>query len=824
MKRNVTGGLLALLGALAAGHAARGGPAEPSIIPWPQSIEMARGAMPLTGAGRIVVADARLAPLARVLAGELRNVTGLEPAVAEGDAKAGDITLAFDPAQKTGGYQLAVGDRADIKARDYKGAAAGTVTILQALDVTTRGVALPRMTVADHPHADYCAAMLDVARQGHTVEQLRDCIDACRFYKIRYFALHLTDDQRWTFPSTAYPQLGTKNGGAHGGLAPPRYSVEEMKGLVAYADERGVTLVPEIEMPGHCGAAERALPEVFGGRDPKTGKPVTFGVMNIANENLYAALDTILGEVAGIFASSPYIHLGGDETWFGGLEANPDVRAYMKQKGMKTDDLFRYFLDRMGKTVNKLGKRAIVWEGFEEGGNVKVSTNVIVMAWRNWYYRADRLVRDGYTIINCPWWLGCDWDDWNMYMSNFIWLKPADPVLGATSVYWEQPGDTALSTLRHDRLPWRNERTWNIDTRRKRDDLKRRLRHTDLVLDRLLCRFTFAAQGLQDPDGAAFEQRLKLEFLPSVKGDAIRYTLSPASRGSSAAASGDEPTAASPACEGPITLTDSTRVKARAFDAAGKPLARTWERSFEYQPFAVKADGLISKAFGNRFAQKVTLAFQPHASGGVIRYTLDPPSQGSSAAAGGKEPGTNAPAYGKPITFDKSTTVRARYFDAAGKPRGYLFSARYPRVDYENNLTTRKPVTTSSCGWQEKNEYAVDGLVEVADFESTFWGAGPAPQWLQVDLEKPAELGEARLFTFFGDGRYYQYVIETSPDGKSWTKVADGAGNTTPATEKGYRHTFAPVKARYVKVTMLKNSANEGQHIVELRVYPPGTK
>ena len=787
MKRSVQGlalliGILALFGC--AGNA-RSQPTQLDLIPWPQSVQMGAGSVTLAPDSRIVAADAKLMPLAKVLSGEILNLTGLSLQTASGEPKAGDIVLSLDPNQKMGGYRLAATDRVEVGGADYKGAAAGTATILQALQVKDGKVSLPGMTIVDYPHADYCGAMEDVARQPHTLDQLRDCVEVCRLYKIRYFALHMTDDQMWTFPSTKYPQLG----GVH------RYDLQGLKDLVAYADARGVSIVPEIEMPGHSGAAAGAMPEIFGVKDPNTGKYHGIGVMNIANEKLYPVMKDILTEVAEVFASSPYIHLGGDETDFSGIEGNPDCRAAMKKMGMNTPELFCHFLSEMSEHVKTLGKRAIVWEGFERGG--KVPKHTIVMAWRNWYYRCDWLVQDGYTIINCPWWLGCDWDDWNMYMSNFIWLKKTDPVLGATLVHWEQPGSFALPALRSG-IPWRNERTWNIDTSRKSDDLRRRLLHTDKVLDALLCRFSYSAQGTTEPAGMVFQKTLRLEFQPSVPGDAIRYTLD-----------GKDPDSKSPAFSGPIELTDTATVKALAFDAAGKPLAIVWNRRFEYQPFSVKADGLISeKKFGTRFAKSVTLTFQPHAAGGTIHYTLD-----------GKDPDAKSPAYAAPITFDKSTGVKARWYDDTGKPHGYTFSAHYPKVNYEVNLTTGKPVTASSTGWQEKTDFAVDGLVEVQPFDSTFWASGPPPQWMMVDLEKTVKLNEVHLYTYWGDGRYYQYNIELSTDGKSWTKVADAAANTKPADENGYRHTFSPTPARYVRVNMLKNSANEGQHIVELRVY-----
>ncbi|MEI6218788.1 MAG: discoidin domain-containing protein, partial [bacterium] len=131
-----------------------------------------------------------------------------------------------------------------------------------------------------------------------------------------------------------------------------------------------------------------------------------------------------------------------------------------------------------------------------------------------------------------------------------------------------------------------------------------------------------------------------------------------------------------------------------------------------------------------------------------------------------------------------------------------------------------KPATASRTGSGEVPAFAVDGMVEVRSaFEPTFWGSAPYPQWWMVDLEKAAKLKEVHLYTYWGDGRYYQYTIDGSIDGKVWTTLVDASRNTVAADAKGYTHTFNPTPARYVRVTMLKNSMNQGVHIVELRVY-----
>ena len=137
---------------------------------------------------------------------------------------------------------------------------------------------------------------------------------------------------------------------------------------------------------------------------------------------------------------------------------------------------------------------------------------------------------------------------------------------------------------------------------------------------------------------------------------------------------------------------------------------------------------------------------------------------------------------------------------------------------YEKNLTTGKPVTVSG-GSQPGHppQMAVDGISD----RSSAWWAAPRPQWLQVDPEKTAHIGSIELFTYWDGGRSYQYTIETSLDGKAWTKVVDMSGNEKPATAAGERHVIRPVEARYVRVNMLHNNANEGVHIAEIRVFPP---
>jgi hypothetical protein len=300
---------------------------------------------------------------------------------------------------------------------------------------------------------------------------------------------------------------------------------------------------------------------------------------------------------------------------------------------------------------------------------------------------------------------------------------------------------------------------------------------------------TLQADGLVAPEDYRFRKSLTIRLHCTLPGATVRYSLD-----------GSEPTEKSPPCQGPITLSDTTTVKARVFGGGASADLPTWCRTFVFQPFTAACQGL-TKGAGASFDSKATVRFTPHVAGGSIRYSLD-----------GKAPDANCPAYGGPIVLDKTTTVTARYFDATGKPWGYTWSATF----HERNLALGKPVEASGAkNANEKAEYAVDGSADIAKY----WGTIPAPQWLRVDLLKEYTIDRIRIYPYWDGSRYYQYTIEVSLDGKTWTPVVDASTASTPETDRGHLHVFKPTAARYVKVNMLKNSDNPAVHLVELQVF-----
>jgi hexosaminidase len=468
------------------------------LIPWPKKLQTGTGYMTLSAESRVVAGEERLRPLAEVLAGEIALVTGLKLKAATGAGRAGDIVLRIDKTIRAGEPILALRDREPVRTTDgahaitidqqavvtgfdYRATAEGTATILQLLGRADGMVRLPKLSIEDWPHADYCGVLLDVARQDHPIDAIKKVVELCRLYKARYLQLHLTDDQGWTFPSTKYPQLGSKNHAAHGGVPPRVYKLSELKELVAYADARGVTLVPELEMPGHSGAAARALPEIFDAINPDTRQPVGIGCMNLSNEALYPALDTIIGEMCDVFQSSPYFHIGSDEVTSGRLSLHGGYKAFMAKHGLKNDgELADHFVREVCAIVKKHGRKAIKWEGLANFA----TKDVIIMCWEgNSTFASEALAR-GYTTITCPWGLGVPWEEWSMYRCNASRLKKGDSVLGATLVAWEQPPQFHIASLRH--LPSRQERTWGPDNKVTVAGFAARFQPLDALAGRLL--------------------------------------------------------------------------------------------------------------------------------------------------------------------------------------------------------------------------------------------------------------------------------------------------------------------------------------------------
>jgi len=560
---------------------------KPALIPWPKSFTTGQGYKTLSTGCRIMAQDAKLEPLAKVLSDEIYLSTAMRLPVATGSGGKNDIVLRLAPSvQHDEGYRLTVGQSGIvIEGRNYHGAAWGTVTLLQAMENDKGKLRLPAIAVEDEPVASYRGLLIDVGRQWHPVETMRPIIEMCRLYKINYLQLHLNDNTEgnvMAFPSKAFPSLATQRKGKT-----TTYTIEEITGLVKYADERGVTIVPEVSGPGAHSGPLRSL----------WGRGNT---LDVWNEKTYEGLAVLFGEVAQVFKSSPYIHLGGDEGVFKHLGQSQEEKAYMESKGVKGSPL-NYYLRRMDEIVKKNGKKTICWEGFGgDGGGLP--KDLIVMPYESQFNPANSLVKHGFSVINTAWKplyvVGSRkwepeyiYDNWNMWLWEHhvnlkchIQLKESDPVIGAQLCAWEQRAEVELPSTR-TRLPVMSERTWNPNLGRKYSEYARRAIITDELLNRVLGIIPVRHEGLSGKEDREFHiasGTVKATLLPLPIGTA-RYTLD-----------GTDPVAESKEYTGPITISkenahheklfynrrigrhetegDVVRLKARMFDAAGKPI------------------------------------------------------------------------------------------------------------------------------------------------------------------------------------------------------------------------------------------------------------
>ncbi len=265
--------------------------------------------------------------------------------------------------------------------------------------------------VIDYPRFAWRGLMLDVSRHFFSVEDVKAFIDKMAQYKFNVFHWHLTDDEGWRIEIKSLPKL-TEIGawrveryGRFGSQRPyPKkgekatyggfYTQEQIKDIVSYAAERNITIVPEIDMPGHSMAALAAYPELSTKREPKFVNPgskfakwygngkfkmLIENTLNPADEEVYVFIDKVFTEVAELFPGQ-YIHMGGDESYQGYWAKDPNVQKFMKKNKIKnTHELQSYFVKRVEKIINSKGKKMIGWDEILEGGLAEGAT---VMSWR----------------------------------------------------------------------------------------------------------------------------------------------------------------------------------------------------------------------------------------------------------------------------------------------------------------------------------------------------------------------------------------------------------------------------------------------------------
>jgi hexosaminidase len=346
---------------------------------------------------------------------------------------------------------------------------------------------IPGGTIQDAPNYAFRGAMLDVARHFFTIQEVKRYIDLLAYYKINILHLHLTDDQGWRIEIKKWPKLtevgGEKEvGGGTGGF----YTQAQYKDLVAYANKHFITIIPEVDMPGHTNAASVAYPFLNGnGKTPElyTGTEVGFSTWDANNEKVYDFVTDVVNEISAM-SPGPYFHLGGDESH---VTKKPD---YIK------------FVNRVSEIVKQAGKTPIGWD---EIVTADTDSTAIAQFWAS-EKNAAIAVQKGMKVIlspakkayldmqykeDSPY--GLHWAGYVPVDTAYIWTPetyakgvPSELILGIEAPLWSETisNSDEIEYLAFPRLPGYAELAWSSPEKRDWNEYKGRLALQSLFFDR----------------------------------------------------------------------------------------------------------------------------------------------------------------------------------------------------------------------------------------------------------------------------------------------------------------------------------------------------
>ena len=380
------------------------------VIPLPQEVSLTQG-NPFNLNGNVLIAypenNALLQRNAEFLSEYIRQSTDYAPktkAIAAGEQVTNAITLGLDPgiANKEGYVLTTTPEGISINGQTENGVFYGIQTLRKSTPAEAKGatILIPAGEIKDEPRFPYRGMHLDVGRHFFPIEFIKKYIDLLALHNMNTFHWHLTEDQGWRIEIKKYPKLteiGSQRSRTvigkntqeydntpYGGF----YTQEEAKEIVKYAQERYITVIPEVDLPGHMLAALAAYPELGCTGGPYEVCPrwgVFEDVLCIGNDKTMQFLEDVMGEIIEIFPSE-YVHIGGDEAPRDRWKECPKCQARIKAEGLKADKnhtaedrLQSYCMTRIEKFLNSKGRRIIGWDEILEGD---VAPNATVMSWR----------------------------------------------------------------------------------------------------------------------------------------------------------------------------------------------------------------------------------------------------------------------------------------------------------------------------------------------------------------------------------------------------------------------------------------------------------
>ncbi|MFT3755411.1 MAG: family 20 glycosylhydrolase [Pseudoxanthomonas sp.] len=405
--------LIFCLSLLASPARAADAPIVPSLIPLPASMQTSNGSFTVD-ADTAVHADGEIE---RRVAERFNGFLALAKKAPLPLSPVGRIRLkiiqTFAPAPES--YSLDItADGIEIQASDEAGLLYGAITLWQLLTQTDDArVVLPALHIHDAPRFHWRGYMLDSARHFQSVEQVKKLLDTMALHKLNVFHWHLTDDQGWRIEIWKHPKLTEIGGcripvgdaGIDAATGKPKpycgfYTQDDIREVVAYAAARHISVVPEIDLPGHATAAIAAYPRL--GTEGKAipvspGRGIHTNLFNVEDAT-FDFLDDVFAEVAQLFPGR-YIHVGGDEALKDQWKASPKVQARMRELGLKDEAALQsWFIHRLETILHAHGKRLLGWDEILEGG---LAPDVTVMSWRG-IESGIEAAKQGHDVVMSP--------------------------------------------------------------------------------------------------------------------------------------------------------------------------------------------------------------------------------------------------------------------------------------------------------------------------------------------------------------------------------------------------------------------------------------
>ena len=456
------------------------------LIPMPASIKFTAGNFTLNQETKISAANSELLPLANLLREYFEKDMQLKLEVATADSGTGDIKLQLNESAALGdeGYELIISsDSIQLNAKCPAGMFYAIQTLRQlfsSLDpATLPRTSLPAVSIQDTPRYSWRGAMLDVARHFFQVEDVKRYIDLVSHYKMNRLHLHLTDDQGWRIEIKSWPNLTalgarTQVNGNGGGF----YTQEQYQEIVEYAAQRFVTIVPEIDTPGHTNAALASYPELNESEEAPAlyeGTQVGFSTLWINSEITYRFLEDVIRELAAL-TPGPYIHIGGDEA-----RSTPEAE-------------YKKFIERFQQIIFAHNKIPIGWA---EIGETHLDSRTIAQHWFGAAYQgakeqgckiilspANKTYLDMKYDASSP--LGLDWvglisvkDSYDWEPSTYMEKLEESDILGLEAPLWTETLVTIkdLEFMAFPRLPGLAELAWSPKGRRWEEYKHRLAKH-----------------------------------------------------------------------------------------------------------------------------------------------------------------------------------------------------------------------------------------------------------------------------------------------------------------------------------------------------------